>query len=288
MAKRTKSKRSTKAKGRGRKEKEGLDWLVAERWIAAGMLFIAATAALIFVPTLRAHGQSKLEIHEIRFAQAPTWAGQSLLQHLAETAVEAAGNNASPHHRETLTNVRVALDDTGWFAHVAQVQRDPDGGIVVRATFLAPATIVEDRYGEAIVDAKGRLLPAQCQLDQTAHIIRLIHPREARPNRARQAWSSEDVHAGLGVLSLIASKDWAVQIDAIDLSQWHRNQKLVLVTDRDATIVWGSAPGQETTLEASAERKLVRLDHLFRSSGRVDQHHSGEIDLTDASVVVRR
>ena len=66
------------------------------------------------------------------------------------------------------------------------------------------------------------------------------------------------------------------------------NGTLVLVTDTGSRIIWGSAPGQETPLEALWERKLVRLDHLFSASGRVDQHHSGEIDLTDASVVVRR
>jgi hypothetical protein len=158
----------------------------------------------------------------------------------------------------------------------------------VQATFLAPSTIVEDRYGDAIVDAQGRLLPKECRLVAEAHVIRIINPRRHRPVRPRRAWESEDVHAALLLLDHIHKTDWASQITAIDLSDWGRNGHLVLLTDRNSRIVWGSSQGNETPLEALADRKLVRLDHLFRESGRVDQHHTGEIDLTDASVVVRR
>ncbi len=267
----------------------GFTWAQGERWIAGSLLLVAAISTLIFVPSLRKHGETTTPmVREVRFAHAPNWAGDSLLQHLAETAMHAIGKETSPHDRATLARVRTALDETGWFAQVDQVQRSSDGAIVVTGQFLAPTTIIEDRYGEAIVDAQGRLLPAQCQLDPAAHVIRLIHPRQHRPVRARRAWESQDVHAGLAVLHQIASKDWAVQIKAIDLSQWNRNGRLILTTDRDSRIIWGSAPGEETPLEAMADRKLIRLDHLFRSSGRVDQHHAGEIDLTDASVVVRR
>ena len=293
MAKRTTTPRRSKGKGRGKKPgsggQGGFTWSQGEHWIAGGLLVLAVVATLVFVPSLRKHGEaSTTMMREVRFASAPNWVGDSLLQHLAETAMHATGEESSPHNRATLARVRAALDETGWFAQVDQVQRASDGAIIVTGRFLAPTTIVEDQYGEAIVDAQGRLLPAQCQLDPTAHIIRLIHPRQHRPVRARRAWESQDVHAGLAVLNQIASKDWAMQINAIDLSQWHRNGRLVLMTDRDSRIIWGSAPGEETPLEAMADRKLIRLDHLFRSSGRVDQHHAGEIDLTDASVVVRR
>lgn len=252
------------------------------------MLMSAAIAALVCVGLLRDMARATTMVREIRFADAPDWAGDALLRHLAETAMTATSEDASPHNRETLSRVRKALDDTGWFARVDQVQRASDGAIIVTAHFLAPTTIVEDRYGEAIVDGQGRLLPAQCKLDPTAHVIRLTNPRQHRPVRARRPWESEDVHAGLAVLNQIGTRDWAVQITAIDLSQWFRNGRLILITDRNTRIIWGSAPGHERPLEAMADRKLVRLDHLYRSSGRVDQHHAGEIDLTDASVVVRR
>ena len=292
MAKRTHTRRRTKgnARGKGRPGKGGsrVRWPVVERWIACGMLATSAITLLVFVPTLRGLSQPTTTVREVRFSAAPDWVGDTLLRHLSETAMTAAGEDTSPHDRETLSRVRTALDETGWFASIEQVQRSSDGALVVTGRFLAPTTIVVDRYGEAIVDARGRLLPAQCKLDPAAHVIRLVNPRRHRPVRARRAWEGDDVHAGLAVLDRIITRDWAVQIDAIDLSQWHRDGRLILNTDRDSRIIWGSAPGAETTLEALADRKLVRLDHLYRSSGRVDQHHDGEIDLTDATVVVRR
>ncbi|MCH2135454.1 MAG: hypothetical protein MK101_02605 [Phycisphaerales bacterium] len=282
-------KKPTRSSGRGRSSKgSAVNWSARERWIALTLLIVATGATLMFVPSLRALAQAPHQIQEVRFQGAPPWAGDTLLRHLAETALHAAGSTTGAHERTRLCEVRTALDDTGWFASVDQVSHDARGALIVRAAFLAPRAIVEDRYGAAIVDGKGRLLPEGCRLDPSAHVIHLVHPRAHRPVRARRTWESDDVHAALTLLDHVEGRDWMTQIDAIDLAGHARNGSLVLVTDTGSQIIWGSAPGQETPLEALWERKLVRLDHLFGTSGRVDQHHSGEIDLTDASVVVRR
>ena len=41
-------------------------------------------------------------------------------------------------------------------------------------------------------------------------------------------------------------------------------------------------------MESLLDRKIARLDRLHRLSGRIDQYHPGEIDITDASLVVKR
>jgi len=265
-----------------------MNWASVDRWMAGALLLIASGTALAFVPTMRQATTGVPATHEVHFHGAPSWAGDTLLQHLAEAALGADTTNGACVDRGALCAIRETLDETGWFASVDQVRRSSTGALIVQATFLAPTAIVEDRYGEAIVDAQGRLLPEGCRLSSDAHVIRIVNPRRHRPVRARRAWESEDVHAALLLLNHIRDEDWINQIHSIDLSDGVRNGHLVLVTDRQSRIVWGSSPGTETPLEAIAERKLVRLDHLFRNSGRVDQHHTGEIDLTDASVVVRR
>ena len=280
----TSKRRTTRTKATSR----GPRWATTERWIAAGTLLAVIAAALALVPAMRGSLQPTEAVREVRFHGAPTWAGDSLLRHLAETAMQADRDDVQCADRGTLCNVLEAMEETGWFASVHQVSRAGDGALIIQATFLAPTAIVQDRYGDAIVDAQGRLLPEGCRLDPEAHIITLVHPRRHRPVRARRIWESDDVHAGLHLLEVIGPKDWVGQITSIDLARFSRNGELVLVTDRGSRIIWGSEPGSETPLEALSSRKIVRLDHLFRNSGRVDQHHTGEIDLTDASVVVRR
>jgi hypothetical protein len=279
---------SNRRKGRTKAKSDGDRWVQRERWIAGGLLLIVLATGLAFVPTMRASLAPANVVREVRFHGAPTWAGDSLLRHLAETAMQADSSDVQCADRGTLCSVREAMEETGWFASVLQVRRASDGALVIEATFLAPTAIVQDRYGDAIVDAQGRLLPEGCRLDPEAHIITLVHPRVPRPVRARRIWESDDVHAALHLLEVIQGKDWAGQITSIDLGQFSRNGELVLLTDRGSRIIWGSKPGSETPLEALSNRKIVRLDHLYRNSGRVDQHHTGEIDLTDASVVVRR
>jgi len=283
MAKRTKA-RSTR-----RTTSTPRNWASIDRWAAGVMLAIGAALALAFVPTMRQATATAPTASEVQFVDAPVWVGDSLLRHLAETALAADARDPNSVHRAALCAVQETLDKTGWFASVDQVERAADGALVVEATFLTPVAIVEDRYGEAIVDEQGRLLPEGCQVAAGAHVIRLTHPRRHRPVRARRAWESEDVHAGLALLDVIRKRPWASQITAIDLKAWQsREPQLVMITDKHSRIVWGSPPGAETPLEALTQEKLGRLQHLFDASGRVDQHHTGEIDLTDSSVVVRR
>ena len=279
--------RKTKTKGRGKKTP--MDRATLDRWLAGGLLAVALSTALALVPMMRRSIPAVTTAREVRFIAAPEWADDSLLRHLAETALNA--DDAAPDacvDRGTLVGIAQSLEDSGWFDQVRQVQRTADGALEVDAVFLAPMAWVTDRHGDAVVDGQGRLLPEACGFTEGAHVVKITSPRRDRPVRARRAWESNDVHAALALLQTIQDCDWITQVEAIDCDRWRRNGHLVMVTDSGARIIWGSAPGTETPLEALSPRKLVRLDHLFQNSGRVDQHHRGEIDLTDASVVVRR
>ncbi len=245
-----------------------------------GILALAA-------PRLRAIAlQNAPPTSEIRFVETPDWVGGTLVEHLGRIASRQLPE--TPPTQGDLAAIHDALDRSGWFEQIQRVRLAASGDIEVEATFLSPVAIVEDDYGEVVIDAAGRPLPEGTRMAEEPHVIRITGPRMNRPSRASRIWQGDDVAAALRLHALLEGHDWAVQIEAIDLADYDRTGALVLLTDLPTRIRWGAAPGEETPLEALANRKIFRLDSAFRSHGRIDQHHTGEIDLTMASHVVQR
>ena len=98
---------------------------------------------------------------------------------------------------------------------------------------------------------------------------------------------AEDIMAGLDVLKLIYNKPWATQVQHINLARWTSNGTLILETDTPSSFIWGSSPGEEHGLEALADHKIDRLNHIFTKYGRIDQGIEAEFDLTNTSAVIR-
>ena len=117
------------------------------------------------------------------------------------------------------------------------------------------------------------------------------HHSQSRLQPARRwSWTpaGHRCRCALSVLELLEQQNWSDQISAIDLMHYEHSGNVILITDTQSRIIWGSAPGEEDALEALADRKLERLTWLHEHHGRIDQHHRGEIDVTDSSVVTKR
>ncbi len=253
-------------------------------WMLIAAFFVILGVA---TPRLRAIAlQTAPAASEIRFIETPDWVGGSLVEHLGRIASRQLPE--SPPSQGDLAAIHDALNRSGWFEDIQRVRRAADGDIEIEATFLSPVAIVEDAYGEVVVDGVGRPLPEGTRMAEEPHIIRITNPRSNRPSRAARTWQGDDLAAALRLHELLEGRDWASQIETIDLSDYDRTGSLVLITDLPTRIRWGAAPGEETPLEALATRKIFRLESAFRNHGRVDQHHTGEIDLTMASHVVQR
>jgi hypothetical protein len=148
---------------------------------------------------------------------------------------------------------------------------------------------VQDRKGIVFIDMQGRRLPTRDGLivQPKYHFITLTQPRFERPQRSGLQWNGGDILTGLNVLNLIYNKPWATQISAINLARWTSNGSVTLVTDVPSFLIWGSAPGEEHSLEALADHKIDRLNHIYKKHGRIDQGLSAEFDLTNTSAVIR-
>jgi len=256
-------------------------------WVG-GLAFVTGViiALTLSVDTLRARVHAPVHSVTIRFLDAPAWVGESLHEHLTNLA--ATWLLGTTLDRVDLINAREALIASGCFADVVQVRRSGYDVVAIEAVFLKPRANVLGSSGPLLVDRDGFVLPAGYRINASTHLVHILNPAYSAPETAAGRWPGDDMNASLLLLDTLDEQDWFSQITAIDLGDYDTQRQLVLVTELGTRILWGSPPGRETVLEALTHEKIERLTWLHDYHGRIDQHHRGEIDVTDASIVIKR
>jgi hypothetical protein len=256
-----------------------LAWLFA----IAGVVVLAATS----VPKLRATRISAADVR-VSFQDPPVWLDDSLLLELKDVArIHLA---KAPVGRDGLTQTVDALARTGWFADIAQVKWVNSNQVLIDASFLVPYAKVHDSVGIIFIDVHGRKLPTRVGaiVKPTYHFITLDNPEFQRPLRPGLQWVGGDVQAGLSLLNKIYDKPWISQVTSINLAHWVEDGSLILVTNTPSHILWGSAPGEESALEALVDHKIERLNWTNTKFGLIDQGIETEFDLTNTSDFLRK
>jgi len=253
----------------------GRPWAVAVAWIVFGAG--VAVAWTLGVPELRAsvsaaHTTQRMQVE---FIALPPWVNGDLLAMLDLTARGAL--DVDPMRRDSLVDVRNALLSTGWFESIEQVRRVRAELVEIEATFVRPAAVIRDEEGDHLVDPGGALLPRTFPHDGAKKQLVIDGVHFARPQRPGVQWGGADVTAALRLLRLLDARPWRHQVAAIDAGRYMTEETLIIVTDRGARIIWGSAPGDESALEVTAESKLAYLDAAYREFNRIDTGHTGEL-----------
>ncbi len=251
-------------------------------WILAIAGLVALTA--MSVPKLRAKQISTANLR-VTFNSPPIWIDDSLLQELQDVARIHLSQTAVG--RDGLIKTVDALESTGWFHEVMQVQWVNESEAVIDGSFLIPYAKVMDSEGIVYIDVQGRRLPTRVGkiVKPKYHFITLSQPCFYRPQRAGMQWTGDDILSALNLLKLLYDKPWATQIKTIDLSTWTQDGSLTLLTDTPSKLIWGSAPNEERRLEALASDKISRLNWLFNNFGSVDKDISAEFNLTDVAEI---
>ncbi|MHC4947241.1 MAG: cell division protein FtsQ/DivIB [Planctomycetota bacterium] len=241
------------------------------------------------VPQLSAyastHGRPAADI-EVRFRDAPAWLRgdlETLLLLTARTHLE-----GDPMRRDDLVATHAALLNSGWFDAVHQVRRLRPGVVEVEADYVEPYALVRSRGYDHLVDPAARLLPRAYPAGTSRRFTAITGAHFDGPARPGLQWEGADVGAALRLLALIETRPWRHQVEQIDVSRYLREQMLVLVTDRGCRIEWGSAPGEERSLEALADLKRRYLDRHYELSRHIDRGHVGILDLTRREGVFAR
>ncbi len=260
--------------------------LVAVVWVlSAGGL---VTAWVLGTPRLEAYASAHQADGDVvvRLVDLPTWVEADLESMLVETAVRHIGDD--PLQRADLMDAREALLATGWFVSVDQVRRVGTRVVDVTATLAKPFAVIRDRsrVRDHLVDAQGRVLPRTYAPGEPSGYIGLTGARYGAPTHSGMTWPGADVAAALDVLALINDKPWLDQVVRIDLTRHRKDGSIRLVTDRNCTIVWGRAPGDEAGSDVPASQKLSYLDYHYEQYGHIDRGLE-ELDITGDVVVGR-
>jgi hypothetical protein len=256
-------------------------------WTAAAIA--VAAAWMLGVPRLQAFASNErfAGIVNVRFVDAPRWFNGDLSQHLLQTAeMHLAGD---PMRRDDLVACREALLATGWFESVAQVRRVAPDQVEIEAVFVRPYAVLRDAEGDHLVDVVGRLLPLKYDLGARTSFITITGAHFHRPQQCGEVWEGADVIAALRLLNVIDQQPWRNQVTHVDVTNHLSGEPIRLKTDKDTSIIWGNAPGEEAALEVLAEGKLRRLNYMFEKYHRVDAGETGgELDITNEKAVLTR
>ncbi len=269
-----------------------LSWVTSRGTLVTALWVLGVgglvTAWVLGTPRLEAYASAHQADGDVvvRLVDLPTWVEADLESMLVETAVRHIGDD--PLQRADLMDAREALLATGWFVSVDQVRRVGTRVVDVTATLAEPFAVIRDRSRarDYLVDAHGRVLPRTYAPGERSGYIGLTGARYSAPTHSGMTWPGADVAAALDVLALISDKPWLDQVVRIDLSRHRKDGSIRLVTDRDCTIVWGRAPGDEAGSDVPASQKLSYLDYHYEQYGHIDRGLE-ELDITGDVVVGR-
>jgi hypothetical protein len=207
-------------------------------------------------------------VHHLAIDGVPnTWLdvkSRNTLERLALTHL-----TPDPFDNESLKATQEALMATGWFDTRCTVTREPSGVVRITGEWREPVAAVRFAERDYVVAARGERLPADYPADGSGLKV-LVGPNKQPPGLG-SPWLGGDVQAGLTLLTFLYSTPFVHQVAAIDISEYNSRKRLLIVTDRGSTIVWGGEPGQFHAGQARDDIKRSRLLQLFRDSGRIDK-----------------
>lgn len=183
----------------------------------------------------------------------------------------------SPFDQGALVRAAERLQSTGWFADLGAVRREAGGRVRVTGEWRVPAAVVKKDGRSHLVATDGAILRMPEGTEPPERLYVIANPSTPAPLSDTGAiacgvpWKGEDVQASLALLKLLTGRGQvARQVAGIDLGEFGRSAKLVIVTDRGHRIVWGSPVGETLPGEVHVERKIARLEQNIRDFGRID------------------
>ena len=231
---------------------------------------------------------------KVVFANRPPWMSDFLATELAEVC--RPNGNPSVFDRDALVRINGRLKSNPWIAKVRQVRRlygqAAGDTIEVDCDFRAPMALVRggrDEVGRDVywfVDAKGVRLPERFVAADLPKVlysadgkvnVRVIEGvRNPPPSVAGQAWTGDDLAAGLELAEKLNGQAFAQEIERVDVSNYAgrvepREAYLVLRTRRNTEGRWGRPWGaSDWFVEIKPEVKFDTLRRMVARYGRVD------------------
>lgn len=230
---------------------------------------------------------------------AGVWPPSDVQLELDEQAHQIVSASDAPLAVDLLERLGAWVVETGWVSQLRSVERSDRGVITIDASWRAPAGVVRQNGYDYLVSTDGRRLDAQWR-QETAGLPVIVGAERSTAATSvlpGTLWPDRDVLAGVELLTLlhqelgvdpILGPGGFDQIWGIDVGDFTRHQRLVIVTDRGNRIVWGRAPSDPVSDIVPTHQKLKNLSYMRRHpeyDKRIDASQS-LLDLSNGPILV--
>ena len=217
----------------------------------------------------------------------PVWMSDALAIQIVNS-IKPAGTH-SAFDRQLLVDTAAILKSNPWIKEVKQVRRaygqKPGDTLEIDCEYRAPIALVHWKDFYWLVDGDGVKLPEQYTLAQLPGIvfgqdrrlnIRIIEGVIEPPVETGRQWTGEDLVAGLDLVKILYGRDYAEEIEKVDVSNLGgrrdpKEAQLSLVTRYGTFIRWGRPiNSKDFFVEVPTDQKLAYLDQVWRQFHRVD------------------
>ncbi|MBC8352917.1 MAG: hypothetical protein H8E66_13055 [Planctomycetes bacterium] len=233
----------------------------------------------------------------VKIPQAPPWIRTDIK---AEVFRDGSLTDASALETDLTPRVAHAFEMHPWVAEVTRVSKKAPAEVVVDLTYRRPIAWVEvpegmfGQQGEAAlpIDGESVLLPqADFSEDDLELFIRIDIEELSMCGPTGTTWGDPRV-AGAATIAMILGEQWRqlglYEIKAVaDYSQPNApaTTRYELYTPNEKRLIWGSAPGHESTGEPAAALKLRLLREYVQSRGPLDEGAILGLDLRNPEAI---
>lgn len=275
--------------------------------VALGLLGVAAVVGGIGLADRRAGELLAATAPTVRFTWAEavgpggtgTWPPSDVQLELDEQAHQIVADAAAPFAIDLLERLGTWVVATGWVHELRAVERSEPGGITIDASWRAPAGVVRQNGYDYLISTEGRRLDAQWRQDTAGLPVIVGAERSTAATSVLPGtpWPDRSVLAGVELLTLlhgelgldpILGPGGFDQIWGIDVGDFARHQRLVILTDAGNRIVWGRAPSDPVSDIVPTHQKLKNLSYMRRHPdyGRRIDAAQPLIDLSNGPILV--
>jgi hypothetical protein len=221
------------------------------------------------------------------------WPPVETQRDLLDDAYEIVRKHSGPFSSRTLESLGTWLKQTGWVSSVRSIKRLDDGVIEIEGVWRSPAAVVRDGAHDYLIATDGRRLRMSWRADFSPFpSIRGALDANSLAAVPGEVWPSQSIQAGLELLNLLQERLpgnlGADQIRGIEVSNFDRYKRLVLLTDQGNRIIWGRMPSDPVPDAVSTEAKLNQLRYLRQHPDfgrRIDAGRS-LLDISSGPVLV--
>jgi len=195
----------------------------------------------------------------------------------AEVLRSAAIQRLSVRDRDLVGHLSAAFAMHPWVCKVVRVGKQPPAAVMVELEYRRPVAAVEvAERGEAglvFIDAHSVILPSSdFAPGQAKDYLRIAAGESATTSVYGTPWGNQRI-AGAARLAEAWGQRWQpLGLYRIDATRSPTGELVYeLKTRRGVRVVWGTAPGSESTQVPSAEQRIAALEQYIHDKGSLER-----------------